>query len=399
MKLPRLFSRLPGGSLLCLLFSLSCANRDAQQPQQPAGYPPQQGYAGTYGQPGPYGQPPPTYGQPPPPTQPAAQQPPQTPAQPTAPQPPPSQSPPSQPAPPPPAPSQQPPSQPPPAASAPLPLPPIGSFDWYGAFTSQYMRQEAPSVVAELVSALPDSARAKVQSIALQVVEDSKDVNAFAGCSKSGTPFMGITGPLLLIMARTSEARAFDETFNTAKYNELAAGIAAEVRARKGVAGPPGGFLPLPQALDPRKLARQKFLFDEQIAFVLGHELSHHHRGHTGCAGPSSNTITAQDIGRMLASTVPLFNQPNEIDADIQGTFNLLDTGVRRQGGRWTEEGAIMTLEFFSRLERLGVETLILGFMMTHPPPQVRLPIVQNAAAQWRGAGGKSPAFPLHAPS
>jgi Peptidase family M48 len=260
------------------------------------------------------------------------------------------------------------------------------------------MRQEAPSVVAELVSALPDAARAKVQGIPLQIVDDSKDVNAFAGCSKSGTPFMGITGPLLLIMARTSEARAFDETFNTTKYNELAAGIAAEVRARKGVAGPPGGFLPIPQALDPRKLARQKFLFDEQIAFVLGHELSHHYRGHTGCAGGSSNTITAQDIGRMLASTVPLFNQPNEIDADIQGIYNLLDTGLRRQGGRWTEEGAIMTLEFFSRLERLGVETLILGFMMTHPPPQVRLPIVQNAAAQWRGAGNRAPAFPLQPP-
>jgi hypothetical protein len=266
--------------------------------------------------------------------------------------------------------------------------------------TPAFMRQEAPSVLAELVAALPNDARARVQGVPLKIVEDPKEVNAFAGCTDAGAPFVAVTGPLLIIMARTSEARAFDETSGASKYNDLANGIANEVKAQKTVAGPAPGFLPLPQALDPRKLARQKFLFDEQLAFVLGHEIAHHHRGHTGCANgaANSNAITPRDIGRFLSNTIPLFNQPNEIEADIQGTFNLLDTGSRRQGGAWSEEGATMTLDFFSRLQSLGVETVVLGFLMTHPPPQVRLPIVRTTAQQWRSNGGKAPAFPFQLP-
>jgi hypothetical protein len=262
------------------------------------------------------------------------------------------------------------------------------------------MRQEPLSVVAELIGALPADARARVQGVPVQIVEDPKEVNAFAGCSDSGAPFVAVTAPLLLIMSRTSETRAFDETVGSAKYNDLANGIANEVKAQKNVMGPPAGFLPLPQALDPRKLARQKLLFDEQLAFVLGHELAHHHRGHTGCANGQAKTgsITPRDIGRLLSNTVPLFNQPNEIEADVQGTFNLLDTGAHRQGGTWTEEGAVMTLDFFSRLQSLGVETVVLGFLMTHPAPQFRLPIVNTAAQQWRSNGGHAPAFPFQLP-
>jgi hypothetical protein len=260
------------------------------------------------------------------------------------------------------------------------------------------MRQEPATVIAELIANLPDASRAKVQGIPLQPIEDPKEVNAFAGCSKSGA-YMGITVPLALILARTSEARAYDELYGTAKYNELVNGFANEVRAQKAVTGPPAGFLPLPQALDPRKLARQKFLFDEQLAFVLGHELAHHYRGHTGCANGTSNSgITPQDIGRFLSNAVPVFNQPNEVEADVQGTFNVLDTGARRSAGRYTEEGANLVLDFFSRLETLGIETVVLGFLMTHPPPQLRLPIVQNAAQQWRNNGGRAPAFPFQLP-
>jgi Peptidase family M48 len=268
-----------------------------------------------------------------------------------------------------------------------------------GSTSAAALRQDPVQVIAELVAALPDSTRGKVQGIPLQVIEDPKEVNAFAGCSNSGTAFMGITMPLVLIAARTSEAKAYDELFGTAKYAELAAGFASEVRAQKTVSGPPAGFLPLPQALDPRKLARQKLLFDEQLAFVLGHELAHHYRGHTGCAhGVGSGGISPQDVGRLLSSTVPLFNQPNEIESDVQGTFNVLDAGSRRAAGKYTEEGANLVLDFFSRLQSLGVETIVLGFLMTHPPPQLRLPIVQNAAQQWRANGGRAPAFPFQLP-
>jgi hypothetical protein len=281
----------------------------------------------------------------------------------------------------------------------PLPPPALGSFDAEGSITSQFMHQAPAQIIAELVSALADSSAAKVKGIPVSVIEDPKEVNAFAGCSKTGTAYMGITSPLLLIAARTAEARAFDELNGTSKMNELAAGIAGEVRAEKAIAGPPHGFLPLPQALDPRKLSRQKFLFEEQIAFILGHELAHHYRGHTGCAnGAATSGVTPDDVRRVLSHTLPLFNQPNEIEADMQGTIDLLDTGARRQGGTWTEEGAVMSLQFFSRLESLGVETVLLGFLMSHPPSMIRMPIVQKTAQDWRANGGKAPGFPFQFP-
>ena len=69
--------------------------------------------------------------------------------------------------------------------------------------------------------------------------------------------------------------------------------------ARRASPGRPAVFCRFRNALDPRKLARQKMLFDEQLAFVLGHELAHHYRGHTGCAdgAADSNVVTPQDIG------------------------------------------------------------------------------------------------------
>lgn len=359
-----------------LLTAAACANQDAKpqpvQPQPGYGYPP--------GQQQPYGQYPPPYqpGYPPPgqPAQPAQPAPPLPAPAPTAPQ----------------APNQA------PAQAQVLAPPPLGSFDGYGVMTQTFVRQEPLSVVAELVAALPDAARAKVTGIPLQIVDDPKDVNAFAGCDKGGGGFVAITSPLLLIAARGAEARAFDELNGSTKYRELATGIAGEVTAQKTVTGPPGGFLPLPQALDPRKLARQKQLFDEQVAFILGHELAHHHRGHTGCATGAKAAVGPEDIARLLSGAVPFLNQPNEVEADMYGTVDTLDAGIRRQGGVWTEEGALMTLDFFSRLETLGVQTVLLGFLMTHPPPQLRTPIVQSTAQQWRSSGGKGPVSPFPFP-
>jgi hypothetical protein len=416
------------GAALVLLLS-ACANHDAAPAQQPQVYGPQ-GYAGAppYGQPSPYGTAPQgnygappqgTYGTAPPPASTAPPtRPTYTPAPyplpapyPTAPAPYPTMAAPyptmAAPYPTAPYPTAPYPTAPYPTAPAPrpapspttdaLPPPTFGSFDINGSIPSDYMHRQPPSVMTELVGTLVANDRAKVQGIPLQIVEDPKDINAFATCDKSGGAFVAVTAPLLLIMARTSETRAYDETYGTSKYNDLANGFAKEAKTQSNITGPGPGFLPLPQALDPRKLARQQQLFDEQLAFVVGHELAHHYRGHTGCTNgaATTNTITPQDIGRLLSSTVPLFNQPNEIQADVEGTFSLLDTGSRRQGARWTEEGALMTLDFFSRLETLGVETVLLGFLLTHPAPQLRIPIVQNAAQQWRNNGGKAPALPF----
>ena len=266
-------------------------------------------------------------------------------------------------------------------------------------FAAQYMRQRPATVIAELISALPDISKAKVKGIPLQVIEDPKEVNAFAGCSQKGGAFMGITAPLLLIMARTSEARAFDELYGTAKYAELSNGIATEVRAQKTVAGPPAVSYRSPRRSILASWRAKIFSSMSRWRSSWG----------TNSRTTTADTPDAPMVRRPAASRrrtwaaycrapCPLFNQPNEIEADVQGTWNLLDTGSHRQGGNWTEEGALMALDFFSRLESLGVENVLLGFLLTHPLPQFRLPIVQNAAAQWRNNGGKAPVFPFQLP-
>jgi hypothetical protein len=205
---------------------------------------------------------------------------------------------------------------------------------------------------------------------------------------------------LLILQASSSEAKAFDELNGTQRYDQYTSDVAAKVRAGQPVAASPPGYLALPQALDLRKLSRQRFVFDEQLAFVLGHELAHHYRGHTGCAnGVASGGVGPDDAARLLSSAVPLFNQPMEIEADVNGINSVLTTGSRRQTGSWNEEGAMLTLNFFARLSSIGVETVLLGFLRTHPPPQIRIPIVQGAAQQWRQRGGAPmPTFPFPLP-
>lgn len=264
--------------------------------------------------------------------------------------------------------------------------------------TADFIRQEPARIVSELIAALPDGSRAKVASMPTIVIEDPKEVNAFAGCNQGGAAFVAITSPLLTFHARAAEVRAFDETFQTSHYDSFVRGVAEEIRSGRPIQGPPPGTLPLPHALDSRKLARQKHLFDEQLAFVLGHELAHHYRGHTGCVANPGAGVGPEDIARVLSNTVPFLNQPNELDSDVQGVHNLLAAGAKRQEGAWTEAGALMTLDLFSRLSSLGIDSVLLGFLMTHPPPQLRIPIVQNAASQWRSSGGKSPSFPFPFP-
>ena len=370
--------------------SAGCERGNTRQPQTGGNQP---GYGYYPGQPQPGAYPP---GQAPPGAYPPGQAPPGTyPGQPGPGQPQPGAYPPAQGTPPA---NTAPPAQP--GSSLPPPTP--GSFDASGAMTGPYMRMEAKVVLDELVAALPDDARARVQGIPLAVIEDPKEVNAFAGCDKSGRAFMAITAPLLTLQAASSEARAFDELNGTRKQDEYLTSVANTVTTGQAVRGLAPGQLPLPQALDLRKLSRQQFLFDEQVAFVLGHELAHHFRGHTGCAnGGASGGVGAEDIGRLLSNAVPVFNQPLEIEADVYGVRDVLDAGARRQGGKWTEEGAMMTLDFFNRLTGFGPEILLLGFMQTHPHPALRIPIVQSTAQQWRqggGAGGTQPANPFPFP-
>jgi hypothetical protein len=291
----------------------------------------------------------------------------------------------------PPPPATTPPATPPPAPSLPPSQPAApGYADPINQVDIGWLRSEAGSVIGELIAALPPAARAKVENIPFVADPTVGEVNAFAACDDQGLPLMAITDGLLEVEAHMAQYKAIDELFGTQKlvaYEQL---VAANTRPHQPIVRPGPGFTDPSQDLDPRKLARQRDLLDEQLAFVLGHELSHHHLGHTGCANGQgvSRGVSPADLGRLLSRVVPLFNQPNEIAADVSGVQNLLTAGSRRQGYRWTEGGAVLTLQFFAALDRLTPASVVFAFENTHPLPQVRLPIVQSTANTWRATGG-----------
>jgi hypothetical protein len=258
-----------------------------------------------------------------------------------------------------------------------------------------FLRNQAGAVLSELIAALPASARARVEGIPFAADPTVGEVNAYAACDDAGA-LMAITDGLLEIEARIAQYRAIDEIWGTNKLATYEQMLAQGMSPGNPLPYPKEGFTEPSQDSDARKVARQHDLLDEQIAFVMGHELSHHHLGHTGCATGQArgHGVSPSDLARILANRVPLFNQPNEIAADVSGTQNLLAAGARRQGLRWNEEGALLTLEFFSTMQQLTPGVLLFGFMQTHPPPQLRLPIVQQTANAWRLTGGQMPTLP-----
>ncbi|MBI5512760.1 MAG: M48 family metalloprotease [Deltaproteobacteria bacterium] len=282
---------------------------------------------------------------------------------------------------------------------------PAGSYDNTGTMTQAFLRQETFQVFSELVQNLSAEDRAKIQGIPLRVAESPREVNAAAGCTRGRRAFMLITSALLTLSGAAAEAKAYDDLSGQRVQEQYYTNTATNVRRQQPVQGLGPGVIPMPLALDARKLARQRLLFDEQVGFVLGHELAHHYRGHTGCANgtpASDQEVTPEEVVRVLSNTVPLFNQPLELESDTWGVTNVLDAGSRRQGGRWNEEGALMSLDFFGHLTRLGVDTLLLGIMRTHPPPALRIPWVQAAANNWRNnirpQAGTIPGLPIPIP-
>jgi hypothetical protein len=282
-----------------------------------------------------------------------------------------------------------------------------GSFDATGSLVPAYEAQEAAEILRQLVASLAADKKAKVDGIPLAVDNTSGEVNAFAGCEK-GSAYMAITAPLMKAVGHIAEAKAADELFGSKRVDAYTRLAADSLGAGKPVPSPPAGFYTPAEALDPRKLARQRDVFDEEVAFVLGHELGHHYLGHTGCAnGGTSGGIDPTIIGRIASNVLPGFNQPNEIAADVAGTQNLLDAGAARAPtgqAAWNEEGALLVLGFFGTMQQLSPSVVALGFLRTHPPPQLRTPIVQDTANRWRqshGAGGKTTSgfpFPLPFP-
>lgn len=266
----------------------------------------------------------------------------------------------------------------------PNPVDPINTVD------INWLRNEANNTLSELIAALPTASRGRVDNIPFYADPTVGEVNAYAACDDQGLPLMAITDGLLQIEAYTAQFRATDEIFGTQKLDSYLKLVAQYQRPKQPIVTPPAGFIDPAQNADARKVARQHQLMDEQLAFVLGHELAHHYLGHTGCANGTGKRsgISANDVGRLLARVVPAFNQPNEIAADVAGTQSLLTAGSKRADYRWNEEGALLTLDFFARLDQLTPASILFGFASTHPHPLVRRPIVQQTANNWRQSGG-----------
>ena len=272
----------------------------------------------------------------------------------------------------------------PPPDYATLAAPPANSTSASGSMTMAFLRTEVAAVINEVRAHLPPAHLARVQHVPFQIVDDPVEPNAAAGCTPaSRAPMIMITTPMLTICAATSEARAYDELAHTTTYETYASGIMDMIR-RGSVHGLSAGTISGPLATDPRKLARQRHLFDQQVAFILGHEMAHHYRGHTGCA--PSGVVSAQeaeDLQRSLAQAAPPLQQPFELEADMWGITSVLEAGHERAGGHWGDEGALLSLDTFRHLGEMQTDDLPLVFLSTHPPSMIRAPVVEQITRDW----------------
>jgi hypothetical protein len=194
---------------------------------------------------------------------------------------------------------------------------------------------------------------------------------------------MAITDGMLDIESHLAQCKANDEVFATRKLDAYIDLVAKNQRPGSPVVRPAAGFFDAAQQNDGRKVQRQHQLLEEQIAFVLGHELAHHYLAHLPCTA-SDGMLTASEWNRAITGTLPAFNQVNESAADTAGTYNVLDAGAKRQGNKLTEAGGLLTMQFFAGFDRLTPGNPIFDFERTHPPANIRTPLIQQAANGWR---------------
>jgi hypothetical protein len=338
---------------LCLV-GCEMDSGNSRPPQQPYGYgyPPGQYPPGQY----PPGQYPPGYrpGQPPPPGQPTAA---------------------------------------PPPTAAPQALPPV-AYDPINADDINFMRTRAQGIMAELEGALDSTKQSKVSGIPLVFDDTPGDVNAFAACTQSGKSLLAVTDGLLDVSANLARARATDEIFHTNKTDQYIQFVATNQKPNQPLVHPAPSFWDPTQDTNGQKVKRQHDIYDEEVGFVIGHELGHHYLGHLPCTATGGG-VTAAEVSHVLSGVIPAFNQPNEVAADIAGTNNVLATGAKRAPAyRWTEGGALLTMHFFEGIDQMSPSSVLFGFERSHPPPQIRIPIIQQAANNYRSTGGKGWTFP-----
>jgi len=286
-----------------------------------------------------------------------------------------------------PAPQQPAPQAPAPAAQRPLLAPLVGVQAW---------QAEVRNVLAELIASLSPDKQVKVRGIPL-VFDPSFEVNAFAGCDDNGAPFLAGTAGILETIDAIAQTRATDELFGTQTYVAYANAVIPQMlQTQNARAALPNGIIPVQYAGDARRLSRARELFDEIVAFTFGHELAHHYLGHTGCANGQAMGAgpNPAQLGHLVTRVLPWTNQINEGLSDTAGVINALDAGRgRRPNYSWTENGGLMLLNFFARVDSAAQGTIaspldllkvtLNGFSRTHPNSAIRIPIIQQTAQQW----------------
>ncbi len=291
------------------------------------------------------------------------------------------------------------PSQPPPTATAPaiqqpasavpaagtgqpnLSPPPFSGYDPISFGDLLFLTNRSTQVVGELIANLDSTTQGRVRNIPIVYDPNVSEVNAFASCTQSGKAAVTVTNGLELVAAHLAEAQAVDELYGSRRVNDYIQLVAQNQKPGQIVVSPPVGFYSPAQLADPRKQSREQQIFDEELGFVLGHEIAHHYLNHLPCT--SILPLNASEIGQVVTSAVPMFNQPYETAADIAGINNVLRTGSQRAGYHFTEGGALLTMHFFAGLDQASPAG-IFTFDRTHPPPSVREPVIRTAAQVFR---------------
>ncbi|MBN2194303.1 MAG: M48 family metalloprotease [Polyangiaceae bacterium] len=259
-----------------------------------------------------------------------------------------------------------------------------------------WLRGRTQDDYEELTGALPDDQRARINGIPLLVDDEPGVVNAFAACTSGGAGVIAVSDGLLDVTAHLAQCKATDERFGTRKVDEYIDFMAKNQVWGEPLVHPPESFWNPAQKNDPQKIKRQHEIFDEEVGFVVGHEMGHHYLGHLPC---TAGNVTAAEANVVIRSAAPGFNQINEVGADSAATRNVLVTGDQRSSLRseykWTENGAVLFLGFFAGLRQLRPTDLVFAFESTHPPAQVRIPIVQQGASAYRMTGGAPLPIPL----
>jgi hypothetical protein len=269
-----------------------------------------------------------------------------------------------------------------PAVSQPnLDPPPFYGFDPISSGSLQFLNGRSTQVVSELIANLDATTQGRVRNIPIVYDPNASEVNAYASCAQSGKSAVTVTNGLELLAAHLAEAQAVDDLYGSRRVDDYIRLVVQYQQQGQMVVAPPVGFYSPAQLADPRKQSREQQIFDEEIAFVLGHELAHHYLNHLPCT--SILPLDASEIGQVVTGVVPMFNQPYEAAADVGGINNVLRTGAQRAGYHFTEGGALLTMRFFAGLDQSSPID-IFTFERTHPPPSVREPVIRTAAQVFR---------------